>query len=155
MNDLEAMDELFGEMTDDTKTDGTLTGIPATPPRFAVGSRARIIGNSNGHDYRIGSTVEIRVFDANDRTYQARESGRRRDGNWLLECDLAGATELDWAWLQTALPEEDVLLLRAFDGVEGLRLSPRVRDTLVSRIPGLKSAILRAFPTVIGGEDAR
>jgi hypothetical protein len=152
--EMRQLDDVMKDVLADGGTGGSLTDGAAGAPRFRVGSRARVVANTNNHDYRIGATVEIRVFDAADRTYQARELGRRKDGNWIAEADLANATELGWDWLKTALPEEDVLLLRAFDGLEQLMLAPRVRDTLVSRLPGLKSAILRATPLANGGDDA-
>lgn len=152
--EMRQLDEVMKDVLAHGGTGGSITDGAAGPPRFRVGSRARVVSNTSNHDYRIGSTVEIRVFDGADRTYQARELGRRRDGNWIAEADLANATELGWDWLQSALPEEDVLLLRAFEGVEQLMLSPRVRDTLVSRLPALKSAILRTTPPASGGDDA-
>jgi len=97
-----------------------------------VGTRIRVLRNSNNHSYRIGSVYTV-YHDDRDGTLKATdETGRV--GNWLRweDCDLAGPSV--WERIAADLPEDLVRFLACFDGINALVIKERVIDTVLAGV---------------------
>ncbi len=114
-----------------------------------VGTRIRIIGNSNHHHYSVGEVYTISIVDDNDGTLQAADaSGNTKD--WLRWCDCEMAGDRTWDVLAKDLPEEMILFLSAFDGIGALKLKESVIDTILLRLPDLNERIVAVCQTPEG-----
>lgn len=110
-----------------------------------VGIRIRVTGNSNSHDYRIGSIQRVHDVD-DDGTFRAiDENGQIGKFLKWSDCEHAG---IGWDWLRTQLDPRSLDLLSAFDGVEHLSLNPEMETRLVLAIPNLEEAILGVLPGI-------
>ncbi|MCC6624950.1 MAG: hypothetical protein IT385_27130 [Deltaproteobacteria bacterium] len=118
----------------------------ATP--FGVGSRVRVVANSNDHSYRIGGTYVIDHVDPDNGAMRARDPSTGAVGNWLRASDLVKASELGWEWLSARIPERDRALLEAFDGLYGLDLKDDVKSEVIAQVDDLRAAILAALAEV-------
>lgn len=110
-----------------------------------VGSRVRITGNSNSHDYIIGSICRVHEDD-HDGTFRAMDENGQV-GKYLrwTDCEPVG---IGWEWLRDQLDARSLDLLSAFEGVEQLTLKIEIENQLVSSIPHLDEAILGVLPTI-------
>ena len=114
------------------------------PTWLEVGTRIRVIANSNEHSYALGSEVVVAEIDASRGAFRARKLDSGEIGNWLVSKDVARVAELGWRWLTQLLPPEDVALLEAFDGLDTLELKGEVKAELIKQVADLKAAILIA-----------
>jgi hypothetical protein len=115
-----------------------------------IGTRIRVIANSNSHDYSIGLAYLVHEID-NDGTFSARDaSGQIGDYMKWSDCEPAG---IGWDWLRSQLDPRSLDLLGAFDGVEHLSLRPDVAADILRSIPKLDDAILAILPEM--EENAR
>lgn len=108
-----------------------------------IGSRIRVIANSNGHDYEIGEVYTVSQVD-DDGTFQAKDDDGDTHG-WLRWEDCAPVTSIGWAFCQRVLPPDIVRFLAAFDGVEHLALKDEIKDRILLCLPDLHQRILDAM----------
>jgi hypothetical protein len=110
-----------------------------------VGSRIRVTGNSNSHDYQIGSIYRVHEDD-HDGTFRAID-GNGTVGKYIKWTDCEGAS-IGWEWLRTQLDARSLDLLGAFEGVEQLSLKREIENKLVLSIPHLDEAVLGILPGI-------
>ena len=110
-----------------------------------IGTRIRIIANSNSHHYRLGSIYQVHKVD-DDGTFKAVDSqGVAGDYLRWRDCEPAG---IGWEWLRTQLDPRSLDLLSAFEGVEHLQLLPEIEAKLVGGIEDLGANILAVLPAI-------
>lgn len=111
-----------------------------------VGTRIRVVGNSNQHDYTIGSIYTVTKVD-DDGTFKAADM-TGISGNWLRWDDCEPALPVIWDRLATTLPEDIVRFLACFDGIRSLTLHTEVVDRILAKLPDLheRVATLAATP---------
>jgi hypothetical protein len=108
----------------------------------AVGSRIRVVGQSNEHNYEVGQIYTVAMVDT-DGTFKATDASGKL-GNWLRWTDCEPAGEIGWKFCQEVLPPEVIEFLEAFDGVEALALKDAVKDEILKGLPNLQEEILAA-----------
>ena len=108
-----------------------------------VGSRIRVVSNSNSHDYTVGKTYVVSTVD-DDGTFKAKDPATGSEGNWLRWRDCEPGGGIGWDFCKKVLPAEMVAFLSAFEGVDQLRLSDEVKDKILTGMPDLYERILEA-----------
>lgn len=111
-----------------------------------VGTRVRVIANTNSHNYRVGGMYVIKHVDPNDSTYRLADESGRPCGNWIRWSDVRGGMS-DWSKIAASLPDDLVAFLSAFDGIADIRLREAVVDTVLESLPNLNERILAVAMT--------
>jgi len=117
-----------------------------------VGSRVRVVGHSNEHNYEVGQVYTVALVDT-DGTFKATDSAGKL-GNWLRWTDCEPAGEIGWPFCRDVLPPEVIEFLEAFDGVEALSLKDAVKDEILKGLPNLQEEILTAARNLRTAADA-
>ena len=111
--------------------------------KYPIGTRIRIIGNHNNHDYQIGGIYRIhQIADFGCFSAIDEKGNIGRLAQWR-DCERVG---IGWEWLRTQLDERSLALLNAFAGKEHLTLKPEVESQLLLSLPHLDDSILRVLP---------
>lgn len=113
-----------------------------TTRKVPVGRKVRIVGNSNEHNYSVGSVYTVSHIDDSDGTLKA-DNDAGITGNWIRWCDVAPMEGVGWEFVQKVLPTEVVQFMASFDGVEHLELSTEVKDAILLSLPDLHERILK------------
>ncbi|MCS6970693.1 MAG: hypothetical protein RMM29_01070 [Planctomycetota bacterium] len=107
-----------------------------------VGSKIRVIANSNHHNYIVGQVYTVDEVD-DDGTFKARD-GSGHVGNWLHWQDCQPVIDIGWEFCRRALPTEAVELLEAFVGIENIELRHEIVDRILRELPDLEQRIRKA-----------
>jgi hypothetical protein len=105
-----------------------------------IGQAVRVIGNSNNHDYTMGSVVLVERVDTDDSTLIAVSPQDRVAHGYLRWADVE-AIGLGWEYCRSVLPPEVAQLLAACRGVEGLALRREVKEAIVMSLPDLRDRL--------------
>lgn len=108
-----------------------------------VGTRIRVIGNSNHHSYRIGGIYTVAEVDDSDGTLRASDA-HGHIGNWLRWSDCEPASCIGWEYWQRTLPPDIVTFISAFDGLQYIELKREIADRILLSLPDLHERILEA-----------
>jgi hypothetical protein len=113
--------------------------------KYPIGTRIRIIGNHNNHDYQIGGIYRIhQIADFGCFSAIDEKGSIGRLAQWR-DCERVG---IGWEWLRTQLDERSLALLSGFAGKEHLTLKPEVESQLLLSLPHLDDSILRVLPKI-------
>jgi hypothetical protein len=111
-----------------------------------VGTRIRIISRSVPDSYDIGKTYTVTVVDDDNTFKAADDDGQTRD--WIPWEDREPASPSLWDLLAPDFPDDLVLFLSCFDGIQEIALKREVVDAILRRVPDLheRVAALAATP---------
>lgn len=117
-----------------------------------VGTRVRVARKTSSHNYTVGKTFVVSFIDDSDGTLRLTDS-QGQPGNWIKWDDCEPATESIWSILKRDLPQEIVLFLSAFEGVEWLTLREDVVDEILQGLPDLDERIVAFARTEEGAQS--
>jgi len=106
-----------------------------------VGDKIKVVGNSNDHNYTVGSLFTVTHVDASDNTLQARDT-TGFSGNWIRWRDCERAISVGWDFVKTVLPTEVVSFLSAFNGITSIELQTDIKDAILKKLPNLHELIM-------------
>ncbi|MCC6624951.1 MAG: hypothetical protein IT385_27135 [Deltaproteobacteria bacterium] len=93
-------------------------------------------------DYKQGQECVVDFVDPSDGTLRGRDVQTGRVGGWLRWSQVAPiADAIGMEFLEQHLSPETLTLLRAFDGLEALRLKPEIRDRILLALPDLEERV--------------